>query len=323
MALARGSSIGPYQILFRLGSGGMGEVYRARDTRIGRDVAIKVLSEEAVRDRDRTRRFAMESRAASALNHPNILAVHEVGESEFGPYIVTEFVDGDTVRSLLTEGPLPLERAIDFAVQAAEGVASAHGAGMVHRDLKPENLMVDRQGVVKILDFGLARSLRPEDGFGDAGHTAAGMVVGTAGYLSPEQLRGEKADERSDVFALGIVFYEMATGQNPFLRVNAADTFSAILRDDPAPLAQKLGLVSEELSRAVEKALAKKPGERHASAQELAAALRRFRAAVAGGPEKETLSAAPPAGPSRRAALFAAAGILAAALAALLVLRGC
>src|SRR5512147_1560849 len=213
MALERGSSIGSYKVLFRLGSGGMGEVWRGRDERRGLDVAIKVLSPDSARDADRMRRFAMEAKAASSLNHPNILTIYEVGESNAGPYLVTEYVDGDTVRGLLNDGALPLEKAIAVALQAAEGVASAHAVGIVHRDLKPENLMVNRQGEVKILDFGLAKLLRPgevsEDNALDVARTATGMIIGTAGYLSPEQLRGERASERSDVFALGVVLYEM------------------------------------------------------------------------------------------------------------------
>jgi len=284
MPLERGNSIGSYRVLFRLGSGGMGEVWKGQDTRSGREVAIKVLSPEAVSDSDRMRRFAMEANATSALDHPNILAVYEVGQSEAGPYIVTEYVDGDTVRSLLMSGPLPLARALDIAAQAAEGVANAHGAGVIHRDLKPENLMVRRDGSVKILDFGLAKLLRPGEsssGIAVEGLTAAGMVIGTAGYLSPEQLRGDKASERSDVFALGVVLYEMATGENPFRRNNAVDTFTAILRDDPPPLDPRLGPVPVELPLALGKALAKKAEERYPSARELATDLREIQLRLA------------------------------------------
>lgn len=284
MPLQRGSSVGRYEIVMRLGAGGMGEVYRARDPRLGRDIAIKVLSDEASRDRDRLRRFMAEAKAASALNHPNILTVHEIGETPSGPYIVTELVEGSTVRELLAEGSLALDRALDIAIQAADGIAKAHEAGIVHRDLKPENLMVTRDGFVKILDFGLAKLLRPVSGeFGAAGDqssTATGMIVGTAGYLSPEQLRGGPADSRSDLFALGVVLYEMVTGQNPFHRDNAADTFSAILRDEPAPLSTRLAAAQQELSDAVRQALSKKPEDRHASARQLAAELKRIRAGV-------------------------------------------
>jgi serine/threonine protein kinase len=285
MGLERGNSIGSYRVLFRLGSGGMGEVWKGQDTRSGREVAIKVLSPEAVQDSDRMRRFAMEANATSALDHPNILAVYEVGQSEAGPYIVTEYVDGETVRSLLMSGPLPLARALDIAAQTAEGVANAHGAGVIHRDLKPENLMVNREGLVKILDFGLAKLLRPGEfsgGIGlEGGLTAAGMVIGTAGYLSPEQLRGDRASERSDVFALGVVLYEMTTGENPFRRNNAVDTFTAIMRDEPPPLDPRLGPVPVELPLAIGKALAKKPEERYPSAREFAEDLRKIHSRLA------------------------------------------
>ena len=298
MPIERGSSIGPYRVLFRLGSGGMGEVWKGEDTRSGREVAIKVLSPEAVADSDRMRRFAMEANATSALDHPNILAVYEVGQSDAGPYIVTEFVDGETVRSILMSGPLPLARAVDIAAQAAEGVANAHAAGVVHRDLKPENLMVRRDGTVKILDFGLAKLLRPGEssgGIGLEGLTAVGMVIGTAGYLSPEQLRGDKASERSDVFALGVVLYEMATGENPFRRNNAVETFAAIMRDEPPPLDPRLGPVPVELPLAIGKALAKKPEERYPSARELATDLREIQRRLAPPPaEVEGVTSAKP-----------------------------
>ena len=323
MPLERGQAIGAYRVLFRLGSGGMGEVWRARDNLLGRDVAIKVLSPEAVRDTDRMRRFAMEAKAASSLKHPNILTVHEVGESEFGPYLVTEYVEGDTVRALLNDGALPLAKAVDVAVQAAEGVASAHAVGIAHRDIKPENLMVNREGIVKILDFGLAKLLRPEEGAADAGHTATGMIIGTAGYLSPEQLRGDKASERSDVFALGVVLYEMATGENPFRRNNAVDTFTAIMRDEPPPLDPKVGPVPVELPLTIGRALAKKPEERYPSARELAHDLRQVKSRLA-PPAAEAEAAASGRHPRFGVGwVVATAGIVALAVASFLVLRGC
>jgi serine/threonine protein kinase len=323
MPVERGSSLGPYQIQFRLGAGGMGEVWRARDTRSGREVAIKVISPEAVGDPDRLSRFVSEAKAAMALQHPNILTVHEIGESASGPYIVMEFVDGGTVRSLLNDGPLPVAQAVDIAMQAADGVASAHGAGIVHRDLKPDNLMITSAGVVKILDFGLARSLRPEDA-ADGGRTAAGMIVGTAAYVSPEQLRGEKATERSDVFALGVVLFEMATGENPFQRSNPIEMFSAILRDDPPLLAERAPDAPEELSRTLSKALAKKPQDRHPTARELAADLRSVRALTDGPPAAEVLLEPPPAAASRfLTMLLVAGGLLALLVGALLLQRGC
>ncbi|MDQ5873590.1 MAG: serine/threonine protein kinase [Acidobacteriota bacterium] len=326
MVLARGSSLGHYQVLFRLGAGGMGEVWRGRDSRDGTDVAIKVLSEESTRDPDRMKRFATEAKAASGLVHPNILAIHAIGESEHGPYLVTEFVDGDTVRSLLGEGRLPLHQAVDLATQAAEGIGHAHAAGIAHRDVKPENLMVRRDGVVKILDFGLARLFRPGgltgDGGDDFARTATGMIVGTAGYLSPEQLRGEKADGRSDVFALGVVLHEMLTGSNPFQRTNPVDTFSAILRDDPPPLDATPGSAAADLSRVVGRALAKKPEERYGSASELALELARVRASLP--PVEPEAGEEPLPAPLRGRSMLLVTGLLLAlGVGAFLLLRGC
>jgi eukaryotic-like serine/threonine-protein kinase len=325
MVVERGTSLGHYQVLFRLGSGGMGEVWRGRDSRDGTDVAIKVLSQESTRDPDRMKRFATEARAASGLVHPNILAIHAIGESEHGPYLVTEFVDGDTVRSLLGQGTIPVRRAVDIATQAAEGIGQAHAAGIAHRDVKPENLMVRRDGVVKILDFGLARLFRPGGASGDPGdfaRTATGMIIGSAGYLSPEQLRGEKADGRSDVFALGIVLHEMVTGTNPFQRTNPVDTFSAILRDDPPPLEAEPGSANAELSVVVARALAKKPEERYGSGGELAVDLARVRESL---PAVETeIATEPLEGPGRgRSMLLVTGFLLALAAAAFLFLRGC
>ena len=322
MPVERGSSLGPYQIQFRLGGGGMGEVWRALDTRSGREVAIKVISQQAVGDPDLLSRFVSEAKAASGLHHPNILAVHEVGESPAGPYIVMEYVDGGTVRSLLNDGRLPVAQAVDIAMQAADGVASAHHAGIVHRDLKPDNLMITSGGVVKILDFGLARSLRPEDA-ADGGRTAAGMIVGTAAYVSPEQLRGEKATERSDVFALGVVLFEMTTGENPFQRSNPIEMFSAILRDDPPPLTERAPDAPEDLSRTVRRALAKKPQDRHPTAKELAADLRSIHGLTA-APPAEILPEPSPARASRYLTmLLVAGGLLALLVGALLLQRGC
>jgi serine/threonine protein kinase len=325
MPVERGSSLGPYQIQFRLGGGGMGEVWRALETRSGREVAIKVISEQAGYDPDLRSRFLSEAKASSALSHPNILAVHEVGESPAGPYIVMEYVDGGTVRSLLQDGRLPVARAVDIAMQAAEGVANAHEAGFIHRDLKPENLMITSGGVVKILDFGLARSIRPEDA-ADGGRTAAGMIVGTAAYVSPEQLRGEKATTRSDIFALGVVLFEMATGENPFQRNKAIEMFSAILRDEPPPITDRARDAPEELTRTVNRALAKKPEDRHPTARDLAADLRGV-LAITGAPahtETETEPELSPATTSRYLlGLLVGGGLLALLVGALLYQRGC
>lgn len=325
MVLQRGTSVGPYEIVSRLGAGGMGEVYRARDPRLNREVAIKVLTEEAARDRDRLRRFIAEAKAASALNHPNILTVHEIGETDGGPYIVTELVSGRTVRELLSEEALPFGRALDIAIQTADGIGKAHEAGIVHRDLKPENLMFTEDGFVKILDFGLAKLIRPDASSGDpAAETAAtqtGVIVGTAGYLSPEQLRGTPADGRSDVFALGVVLYEMVSGANPFRRDNSADTFSAILRDEPPPLSDQVPGVPEELSAAVRKALAKKPEDRHATARQFAGELRGIRGRMDSSLSATQFAPAPRGkGPRWLAPVLAAAAAL--LLTAALLLRG-
>ena len=328
MPLQPGSAVGPYEILLRLGAGGMGEVWKARDPRLGREVAIKVLTGDAATDRDRLRRFVSEAKAASALNHPNILTVHEIGEMESGPYIVTELVDGHTVRELILEGPLQVGRALEIAIQAAEGISKAHEAGIIHRDIKPENLMVTRDGYVKILDFGLAKLMRSDSGEATAlsaqSSTATGLIVGTAGYLSPEQLRGGPADGRSDVFALGVVLYEMVTGVNPFRRDNAADTFSAILRDEPSPLHAKTLDAPPDLSSAAARALAKKPEDRFPGARALAAELKRIRAALdQRTPAQSTLETQLQTVPARRGkkAAIAVAAVAAVLLAAYLVSR--
>jgi eukaryotic-like serine/threonine-protein kinase len=318
MTVERGSSLGAYQIQFLLGSGGMGEVWRARDTRTGREVAIKVISSQAAGDPDLLARFLSEAKATSALRHPNILEVLEVGDRP-APYIVMEYVDGGTVRSLLNDGRLPVAQAVDIARQAAEGVASAHAAGIVHRDLKPENLMITSAGVVKILDFGLAKSMRPEDAAG-GGRTATGMIIGTAAYVSPEQLRGAKATERSDVFALGLVLFEMTTGENPFQRNNPVDMFGAILRDDPAPLTDRAPDAPPELSRVLGRALAKKPEDRYPTAAELAEDLRTVPVPAAAPHPAEEAAAA---GSRTLTTLLVAGGLLALLAAGVLVLRGC
>ena len=320
----RGGSIGSYRVLFRLGSGGMGEVWKGRDEARNLDVAIKVLSPDAVQDSDRMRRFAMEARAASSLEHPGILTIYEVGESEYGPYLVTEYVDGDTVRGLLNDGAFPVEKAVDVALQATEGVASAHAVGIAHRDLKPENLMVNREGRVKILDFGLAKHLRPGEEALNAARTATGMIVGTAGYLSPEQLRGGKASERSDVFALGLVLYEMLAGDNPFRRNNAVDTFTAIMREDPAPLPDRIGLPARDIITPVlARALAKKPEDRYPSAVEFASDLRAVKARLAPPPVSVEAAATVPSRRRMLRGVLIAAGLLVLGAAAALLMRGC
>ncbi len=222
-ALRPGTRLGPYEVQAPLGAGGMGEVYRARDERLGREVAVKVLPAEALADPDRLRRFEQEARAAGALNHPNLLTVFDTGQHEGNPYVVFELLEGATLRQVVGRAALPARKAVDYAVQIAQGLAAAHEKGIVHRDLKPENLFVTRDGRVKILDFGLAK-LRPafdpraprEEGATISTATGAGVVLGTVGYMSPEQVRGDPADHRSDIFAFGAVFHEMLSGERPF-----------------------------------------------------------------------------------------------------------
>jgi len=287
--LRPGTHLGPYEIAAPIGAGGMGEVYRARDTRLDRAVAIKVLPTEFAADPERLRRFEQEARAVAALDHPNILAIHDVGTHEGSPYLVTELLEGETLRERLGRERLPWRKAVEIAAAIADGVAAAHGKGIVHRDLKPENLFITRDGVVKILDFGLARR-DPETPLqhaktltsAGAAATAPGAVLGTVGYMAPEQVRAESADARSDIFALGCVLYELLTGRRAFARATAAETFAAILMEPvPEPSSVVTG-GSSELDRLAARCLAKLPGERFQSASDLAYALR----AVAAPPER-------------------------------------
>src|SRR6202050_1365717 len=238
MALAAGTILGQCEIRSPLGAGGMGEVYRAHDTRLNREVAIKVLPESVSSDPERLRRFEQEARAAAALNHPNILAVYQMATHEGASYMVSELLDGETLRERLRRGPIPLRKATDYAVQIAHGLAAAHDKGIVHRDLKPDNLFVTKDGRVKILDFGLAKLAQPRDASGAestiAGEatialgTEPGMVMGTVGYMSPEQVRGKMADHRSDIFAFGTILYEMVTGKQAFRKPTSAETMTSI-----------------------------------------------------------------------------------------------
>jgi serine/threonine protein kinase len=240
MPLTAGSRLGPYTVSALLGSGGMGEVYRAFDERLGRDVAIKTLREEAGADRDLQRRFAFEARAASGLNHPNILTVHDVGTEGGMPYIVSELVDGESLKSMIERGPVPVQKTLDIMVQVAGGLAAAHHAGIVHRDLKPANLMQTKNGFAKILDFGLAKSVTPNAGATSSSgqSTSPGWIIGTATYMSPEQVRGDSLDHRTDQFSFGLVLYEMLTGKPAFARSSAVSTMAAIVDEPAKPLAE-------------------------------------------------------------------------------------
>jgi Tol biopolymer transport system component len=276
MPLSAGTRLGSYEIVAPLGAGGMGEVYRARDTRLGREVAIKVLPADRAGDADRRRRFEQEARSASALNHPNILTIHEVGSEGDTTYIAMELIEGRTVRELVASGPVPTKKLLDVAAQTAEGLAKAHGAGIVHRDLKPENLMVSKDGFVKILDFGLAKLAEPEARDASTIQTAAGSptepgtVLGTAGYMSPEQAAGRTVDFHSDQFALGSILYEMATGQRAFQRKTGAETLVAIMREEPEPMTLSGAKTPAPLRWIVERCLAKEPEDRYASTKDLA-----------------------------------------------------
>jgi eukaryotic-like serine/threonine-protein kinase len=275
MPLTTGTKIGPYEILSPLGAGGMGEVYRARDTRLGRDVAIKVLPESMARDPERLRRFETEARAVAALNHPNILSVHDVGTHNGTPYLVSECLEGQSLRQELSHGALPLRRLVEYGTEIAHGLAAAHDKGIVHRDLKPENIFITRDGRVKVLDFGLAKLARP-DAASDEGATleevptSAGAVLGTVGYMSPEQVKGESADARSDIFALGAVLYEMLSGQRAFKRDTSAETMTAILKEDPPEISVTGKTVSPAMERIIRRCLEKKPLQRFQSARDLA-----------------------------------------------------
>ena len=285
MSLKPGERITPYEIVGLLGAGGMGEVYRARDARLGRDVAIKVLPAAFAGDPERLGRFELEARAAAALNHPNILAVYDIGQySSPGsghayPYIVTELLEGDTLRERLEGGALPVRKAVEYAVQVAKGLAAAHDKGIVHRDLKPENIFVTADGRVKILDFGLAKLTQPEPAFAaTALHTAppntqAGMVLGTIGYMAPEQVRGLAADHRADIFAFGAILYELLSGHRAFRGETPMDTMTAILKEDPPALPATERHVPPALERIVARCLEKAPAARFKSADDLAFAL--------------------------------------------------
>jgi len=238
VTLAAGTKLNGYEILGLLGAGGMGEVYRARDPALKREVAIKVLPSFVSQDPDRLHRFEQEAQAAAALNHPNILAVYQFGVFEGAPYLVSELLDGGTVRQVLQRGPPPVRKAIDYGIQIAHGLAAAHEQGIIHRDLKPENLFVTKDGRIKIQDFGLAKlTQRQPDSGGDAPTqtkgTDPGVVMGTAGYMSPEQVRGPAVDHRTDIFAFGAILYETLAGKRAFQRSTSAETMTAILNDDP------------------------------------------------------------------------------------------
>jgi Tol biopolymer transport system component len=313
MRLSPGTRLGPYEVVAPLGAGGMGEVYRARDPRLSRDVAVKVVVSGAEGDPERLRRFEDEARAAGALNHPNVLAVFDTGRHEGSPYVVFELLEGETLRQRLNRGPLPWRKVAEIGGQVCQGLAAAHGRGIVHRDLKPENLFLTRDGLVKILDFGLAKLTERPDGFGAEDVTLSatdpGARLGTLVYMSPEQVRGEPADARSDLFALGTTLYEMLSGRPAFARRTHAETASAILGHEPDPIGSSStsGPVPPALEQLVRRCLEKEPGERFQSARDLGFAM----GALAGPTD-----GAAPAGRLRLASWTLVAGLLMAGVVA-------
>ncbi|HMG32761.1 MAG TPA: protein kinase, partial [Blastocatellia bacterium] len=296
MSLATGTRFGPYEIISPLGAGGMGEVYRARDTRLGREVAVKVLPSSFSDDEQRLHRFEQEACATGALNHPNILAIHDVGKHDGSSYVVSEPLEGETLRERMAGTALPQRKAIEYSLQIARGLAAAHEKGIVHRDLKPDNIFITKDGRVKILDFGLAKLTEPAVGQSKTDlptrriDTDPGMVLGTVGYMSPEQVRGRPVDHRADIFSFGAILYEMLTGKRAFHGESAAETMSAILREDPPDLSESNKNVSPALERVVGHCLEKNPEERFHSARDLAFAIE----ALSGSTPTSTQTAATP-----------------------------
>jgi eukaryotic-like serine/threonine-protein kinase len=278
MGLNPGTKLGPYVIVGPLGAGGMGEVYQATDTRLERDVAIKVLPASLASDEDRLRRFEQEAKTVATLTHPNILGLHDIGTHEGAPFLVTELLEGETLRQKIEAGPIPTRRTVEYALGIAKGLAAAHDKGIVHRDLKPENVFITRDGRVKILDFGLAKLVRDEHSLDTAltltsPKTMPGMVLGTIGYMSPEQVRGEPSDERSDIFSFGAVLYEMLTGKRAFKRETTAETMTAILKEEPPELPETGWQGPIALQRILSRCLEKSAERRFQSASDLAFAI--------------------------------------------------
>jgi len=279
MSFSAGTKLGRYEIRSKLGAGGMGEVYRARDMQLGREVAIKVIASAFAIDKDRLRRFEQEACAAGALNHPNVLTVHDISTHDGSPYVVSELLEGETLRQRISGTPLAQRRVIEYALQIANGLAAAHEKGIIHRDLKPDNIFITNDGRVKILDFGLAKLIEPDGNQIQTDvptrriDTNPGVVVGTMGYMSPEQLKGRPVDHRSDIFSFGAILYEMLSGRRAFHGDSPAETMSAILREDPPGLSQTNQSVSPAIERLVNRCLEKNPESRFHSASDLAFAL--------------------------------------------------
>ncbi len=297
MALTAGTKLGPYEVVSLIGTGGMGEVYRVRDSRLGRDVALKILPESFAREPERLRRFEQEARAVAALNHPNILAVFDIGQHNGAPFLVSELLEGESLREVLDAGALPQRKTLDYGVHIAYGLAAAHEKGIIHRDLKPENIFVTKDGRIKILDFGLAKlaqnTVDDPDGITLTGsHTAAGVVMGTAAYMAPEQVRGEVTDQRTDIFAFGAVLYEMLSGVRAFRRDTPAETMTAVLKEEPPEMSDPVRPIPGALERTVRRCLEKNPEQRFQSARDLSFALSALSGTEVSGPLRAT--AAPP-----------------------------
>jgi WD40 repeat protein len=316
-----GQTVSHYEITTLIGEGGMGQVYRARDTRLDRDVALKVISPSLASDPDRIRRFEQEARAAGALAHPNIVAVYEIGVHQDSPFVVMELLEGESLRQRLNQGSLPIRKATDYASQAARGLAAAHEKGIIHRDIKPENLFVTKDGRVKILDFGVAKLVRsdklvsPSDKASADSLTGSGAIIGTSGYMSPEQARGQAADHRSDLFALGATLHEMLTGHRTFQKDSFVETLHAILNEDPPPFSASGREIPAGIETIVRHCLEKSPEERFQSARDLAFALEGLSGTGGGAPVAGAGATATAKAKRRRA--YITAGIAAVAIAAL------
>jgi eukaryotic-like serine/threonine-protein kinase len=329
MALSVGTKLGPYEILGAIGAGGMGEVYRASDTRLGREVALKIVPGSFAGDADRLRRFEQEARAVATLNHPNILAVFDIGQYEGSPFLVSELLEGESLRETLDRGPLAQRKTIEYGVQIAHGLAAAHEKAIVHRDLKPENIFVTKDGRIKILDFGLAKLVQSSGDVENCitlatlatGATAAGVVLGTPGYMSPEQVRGQAADARTDIFAFGAVLYEMLSGVRVFRRDTPAESMTAILREDPPEIADATRPVSPALDRIVRRCLEKSPEQRFQSARDLSFALSALSGTDSSGFTKAPAAPAVPHHISWRLWVTLATAMIAIALAAWMIAR--
>src|SRR5688572_24303530 len=275
--LEAGKYLGHYEIITQIGEGGMGEVYLANDKKLDRKVAIKILNEEFSQDESNLQRFVSEAKAASALNHPNILTIYEFGEAEDARFIISEYIEGKTLREIISESRLRLLEILDISIQITGALSAAHKAHLVHRDVKPENIMIRPDGYVKVLDFGLAKLveqknksiLNLEDPTGRQNLTAKGVILGTVNYMSPEQAKGERVDERTDIFSLGVLVYEMLAGRPPFAGGNAIEIMGSILNRDPVPLSRQTPEVPHELERIINKTLRKDREERYQTAKDL------------------------------------------------------